>query len=209
MASNWAVFVEGLQEVDLSNLDRDTIRRTASKAINKVARDARAKGAREIRKQVNLPARYVSPSGKGFYVSQQASPSSLQSIITARGRPTSLARFVKGNPRVGKAGVHLEVSPGRARFMRRAFILRLPGTGGSTDPDLANRGLAIRLRPGERLQNKVDALPFSGKDRQLYLLYGPSVDQVFRSRDGTGVANDMVPGIEEDLTAEFIRLLDL
>lgn len=209
MASNWAVFVEGLADTDLSNLDRDAIRSAASKAINKVTRDARARGAKEIRKQVNLPARYVSPSGKGFYISAVASPANLEARITARGRPTSLATFVKGNPRPGKAGVHLEVAPGRARFMRRAFILRLPGFGGSTDPQLANRGLAIRLRPGERLQNKVDALPFSGKDRRLYLLYGPSVDQVFRSRDGTGVANDMVPGIQDDLSAEFIRLLDL
>ena len=207
--SEFAVFVEGLADVDLSDLDRDSIRRTASKAINTITRKARTAGAREIRKQVNLPARYVSPSGKGFYISETANPGSLQAKITARGRPTSLARFVNGSPKPGKAGVHLEVSPGRARFMRRAFILNLRGTGGSSDPDLANKGLAIRLRPGERLQNKVDALPFSGKDRQLYLLYGPSVDQVFRSRDGTGVANDRVPRIEEDLSAEFIRLLDI
>ena len=59
------------------------------------------------------------------------------------------------------------------------------------------------------MRNKVDALPFSGADRRLYLLYGPSVDQVFRSRDGTGVANDMVPEIERDLTSEFLRLLEL
>lgn len=209
MASEFAVFVEGLGGIDLTNLDKEDIQSAASKAINTITRNARTKGAREIRKQVNLPARYVSPSGKGFYVSQTASPARLEGIITARGRPTSLARFVKGSPKPGKAGVHLEVSPGRARFMRRAFVLNLRGTGGSVDSGLANRGLAIRLRPGERLHNKVDALPFGGKDRQLYLLYGPSVDQVFRSRDGTGVANDMVPGIEEDLSNEFIRLLDL
>lgn len=209
MSSNWAVFVEGLADVDLSNYDRESIRSAASKAINSVTRKARTKGAREIRKQVNLPARFVSPSGKGFYVSQTANPGNLESKITARGRPTSLARFVKGSPKPGKAGVHLEVAPGRARFMRRAFIIPLSGTGGSTEPGLANRGLAIRLRPGERLQNKVDALPFSSKDKRLYLLYGPSVDQVFRSRDGTGVANDLVPEIEQDLSAEFIRLLEL
>lgn len=207
--SDWAVFVDGLADVDLSDLSKDRISKNASKAINTIARKSRVRGAREIRKQVNLPASYVSPSGKGFYISETASPLSLQAKITARGRPTSLARFVQGSPRPGKAGVHLEVAPGRARFMRRAFVMNLRGTGGSTDPALANKGLAIRLRPGERLQNKVDALPFSGKDRQLYLLYGPSVDQIFRSRDGTGVASDMVPEIERDLTEEFIRLLDL
>lgn len=209
MAANWAVFVDGLTDVDLSELDRQGIASAASKAINKMTRDYRSKIAREVRNQVNLPASYVSPSGKGLYVSQKASPTSLQGTITARGRPTSLARFAKGNLKAGKTGVHIEVSPGKARFMRRAFIINLRGTGGSTDPALANKGLAIRLRPGERLRNKVDALPFSGKDRQLYLLYGPSVDQVFRGRDGTGVASDMVPEIERDLTDEFIRLLDL
>lgn len=209
MSSDWAVFVDGLEGINLDELDKGAIARAASRAINGVARQYRTKGAREIRNQVNLPARFVSPSGKGFYISEAASPASLQSKITARGRPTSLARFVKGRPRPGNAGVHLEVSPGRARFMRRAFVLNLRGTGGSTDPELANKGLAIRLRPGERLRNKVDALPFSGADRRLYLLYGPSVDQVFRSRDGTGVANDMVPEIERDLTSEFLRLLEL
>jgi hypothetical protein len=207
--SEFAVFVEGLTDVNLDGLGKRQIASTASKAINTITRKARTAGAREIRKQVNLPARYVSPSGKGFYISETANPASLQARITARGRPTSLARFQQGTSKPGKAGVHLEVAPGRARFMRRAFIINLRGIGGSTDPDLANKGLAIRLRPGERLQNKVDALPFSGKDRQLYLLYGPSVDQVFRSRDGTGVANDMVPKIEDDLTSEFIRLLDI
>lgn len=209
MASEWAVFVEGLGDLDLSDYSKENITRAASRAINGIARKYRTKGAREIRNQVNLPARFVSPSGKGFYISETATPGSLQARITARGRPTSLARFVKGSPRPGKAGVHLEVSPGRARFMRRAFVINLRGVGGSTDPELANKGLAIRLRPGERLRNKVDALPFSGADRSLYLLYGPSVDQVFRSRDGTGVANDMVPEIERDLSEEFIRLLEL
>lgn len=209
MATEFAVFVEGLQDLDLSQFDREKISQAASKAINSVTRKARTKGAREIRNQVNLPARFVSPSGKAFYISETSTPGSLQARITARGRPTSLARFVKGNPKPGKAGVHLEVSPGRARFMRRAFVIRLSGQGGSTDPGLANRGLAIRLRPGERLRNKVDALPFSGADRSLYLLYGPSVDQVFRSRDGTGVANDLVPEIQRELTDEFLRLLEL
>lgn len=209
MASNFVVSVEGLSDLDLSGFDREAIAEAASRAINTTARKSRTKIAKEVRDQVNLPARYVSPSGKGLYISEKARPGKLEGRITARGRATSLARFVQGNPRVGKAGVHLEVAPGRSRFMRRAFIMRLPGTGGSTDPDLANKGLAIRLRKGEKLRNKVDALPFSGKDRQLYLLYGPSVDQVFRSRDGTGVANDMVPQIEEDLTNEFLRLLDL
>lgn len=85
-------------------------------------------------------------------------------------------------------------------------MIRLPGVGGSTDTGLANVGLAIRLRPGERLANKTSARRVANG---LYVLYGPSVDQVFRSNDGTGVANDLVPEIEDKLSKEFIRLLEL
>jgi hypothetical protein len=90
--------------------------------------------------------------------------------------------------------------------MKRAFLIKLPGLAGSTELGAANMGLAIRLRPGEKLRNKTDARRVA---KGLYVLYGPSVDQVFRSRDGTGVANDLVPDIQDDLSDEFIRLLEL
>lgn len=204
--SDFAVFAEGLDELATFEDDLRKVRVNAARAINKIARDARAKAAREIREQVNLPARYVSPSGKGLYIDGKASPGNLETVIRARQRPTSLARFVRGRPRPSKAGVYVEVAPGKARFMKRAFIVQLPGLGGSTDPELANRGLAIRLRPGERISNKVEAVRM---ESGLYLLYGPSVDQVFRSRDGTGVAKDLVPEIELDLSEEFLRLMEL
>ena len=130
MAQEYAVFVEGLQDLKFSKDNEKAIRAAASKAINKVTRDARVKASKEIRKQVNLPARYVAPGNKNLYVSEKASPGSLQGKITARGRPTSLARFVRGRPREGKAGIYVEVAPGRARFMKRAFLIRLPGLGG-------------------------------------------------------------------------------
>jgi hypothetical protein len=106
---------------------------------------------------------------------------------------------------VGHAGVYVQVAPGKSRFMKRAFLMRLPQGSTLTDT-IFNLGLAIRLRPGEVLQNKVSARKVASG---LYLLYGPSVDQVFRSNDGSGVANDMVPEIERDLSAEFLRLLDI
>jgi len=205
MANEWAVFAEGLEDIDFSNAGRDILR-AASQAINKTTRDKRAKAARAIRDQINLPARYVSPSGKGLYVSKHASPSSLEGVITARGRPTSLARFAQGTPRAGKSGVVVEVQPGRARFMKRAFPIKLPQGSAFDIETKFNLGLAIRLRPGERLQNKVKARRV---EKGLYLLYGPSVDQVFRANDGDGVANDLVPEIERDLSNEFLRLLDL
>lgn len=205
MANEFAVFVEGLTDLDFTKGSEKAIRQAASRAINTVTRNSRAEAARRIRAQVNLPARLVSPSGKGLYVSRTASPTSLESRITARGRPTSLARFVTSSPRIGKAGVTVEVQPGKARFMKRVFPIKLP-QGSTLTETKFNLGLAIRLRPGERLANKTTAVRVS---RGLYLLYGPSVDQVFRSLDGTGVANDLVPEIERGLSQEFLRLLEL
>lgn len=204
--SEFAVFVEGIENLqDFSQLKQD-IKLAAVRAINKTARDSRSRAARVIRDQVNLPASYVSPGQKRLYVSKQAQRGSLEARITARGRATSLARFVQGNPRPGKAGVSLSVSPGKARYSKRMFIIRLPGQDGATDSLRANLGLAIRLRPGETLTGKNSVVRVA---KGLYLLYGPSVAQVFRSNDGTGVANDLVPEIERDLGNEFLRLLDI
>jgi hypothetical protein len=205
MAQDFAVFVEGLTDLDFTKGSSEKIKRAASQAINKISRDKRARAARLIRGEVNLPASYVAPGGKGLYVSKKASPSNLEGRITARGRPTSLARFLTSAPKPGNAGVVVEVAPGKARFMKRAFSIKLP-QGQSDVATKYNLGLAIRLRPGERLQNKTSARRVS---KGLYLLYGPSVDQIFRGLDGTGVANDMVPEIERDLSAEFLRLLEL
>ena len=169
------------------------------------ARDSRVDFARKIRSQVALPASYVAPGTKRLYVSQKAQRGSLEARITARGRPTSLARFTRGTIRQGQAGVYVEVQPGRAKFMKRAFLLRLPQGAALTDTKF-NLGLAIRLRPGETVQNKRTARKLG---KGLYLLYGPSVDQVFRANDGSGVASDAVPEIERELSGEFLRLLDL
>lgn len=205
MADQFAVFMDGLEVDLLEGLDSKSRHRAAVRAINKIARDARAEAARKIRDQVNLPARYVSPSQKRFYVSKQAQGRSLEARITAQGRATSLAQFIPGGARKGQRGVHVEVAPGKARLMKKAFVIPLRQGNASVDTKY-NLGLAIRLRPGERLQNKTFA---KRVESGLYLLYGPSVSQVFRANDGTGVASDMAPEVANDLTAEFLRLLDI
>jgi hypothetical protein len=154
--------------------------------------------------EVNFPASYVAPRQKRLYVSKQASPANLEGRITARGRATSLARFVKGTPRAG-AGVNVEVTPGRTRYMRRAFLIKLPQGNANVDTKF-NLGLAIRLRPGEKIQNKTRAVRVQ---KGLYLLYGPSVNQVFRANDGDGVASDKAPELATKLGEEFLRLLEL
>lgn len=204
MADNWAVFVEGLDDLKQFDGTKQAIRMAAARAINKVTRDGRVEIARDIRDQVNLPASYVAPGQKRLYVSQQATAGNLEGKITARGRATSLARFVQGTPRRGQ-GVRVEVAPGRSRYMKRAFLIRLPAGNSNVDTKY-NMGLAIRLRPGETLQNKLTARRM---EKGLYLLYGPSVDQVFRARDGSGVANEKAPQLASELEREFLRLLEI
>ena len=202
--SEFAVFLDGLEVDLLKGLDNESRRKATVMAINKIARDARAQAAKMIRQEVNFPAKYVSPAQKRLYVSKQATGGNLEARITAQGRATSLAQFVKGAPRPGKPGVYVEVAPGKARMMKRAFLIRLPqGSSPVTDTKF-NLGLAIRLRPGESLANKVSARRV---EKGLYVLYGPSVNQVFRANDGDGIANEMVPDVAAKLEAEFRRLL--
>lgn len=195
----YSVVIEGLATLGGMSDAKDTIRQSAVRAINKTSERARAQSAREIRRQVNFPAQYLQPSAGRLLVTKQASGNDLESRITGRQRATSLARFAQGTPAKG-AGVRVEVAPGRSKYMRRAFLIKLRQGKSSVDTKF-NLGLAIRLRPGETMQNKTKAIKM---EKGLYLLFGPSVDQVFRS-----VSEDIKPETAEFLEAEFLRLLDL
>lgn len=204
MAQQFAVFAEGIEIDLLGEVSSKARKAAAAKALNKIARDARSEAAKRILRQVALPASYVQPGGKRLYVSKPATPGSLEARITAQGRATSLARFVTGSARPGaRGGVTVAVKPGKARFMSRAFVIKLRSGNAFTDTQF-NLGLAIRLRPGERIQNKLRARKV---ENGLYLLYGPSVDQIFRDNSGEGVANDIAPQAADALAAEFARLI--
>lgn len=205
MAERFLIFADGVDVDLLEGVDNESRRLSAVQALNKIARDARAMAATRILQQVALPESYVQPGGHRLYVSKQATKRSLEARITARGRATSLARFVEGNPSLHAEGLHIRVQPGRSTFLRRAFLIRLPGVGGSTDAGLGNTALAVRLGPGGTLRNKSFARRVASG---LYVLYGPSVAQVFRDNQDEGVANDMAPEVVEKLTVEFSRLVD-
>ena len=204
--SQFAFFTDGLEVDLLEGFSTEQRRLAAVRAINKIARDARAQAAKMIRNEVNLPARYVSPSEGRLAVTKQANGSNLEARITARGRATSLAQFVTGSAKPNVQGVHIEVAPGKARFLRRAFLIRLPQGNNPVTDTKFNLGLAVRLKPGDTLRNKITARRV---EKGLYLLYGPSVSQVFRANDGDGIANEMTPGLEAKLRDEFLRLLRL
>lgn len=184
--SSFVLVVEGLEALeDIENLDRRIIVR-ARQAINSTLRKTRTAIDRDIRQQVAFKARYL---GSRLRISQFATDHSLQGTITGRDRPTSLARFATSRK---KGGARVQVAPGITKQMNRAFLMQLKG---------GNEGLAIRLKPGETIKNK----KYMRKVNQgLYLLYGPSVNQVFR-----GVAEDESDNIAVELQQEFTRLMEL
>lgn len=196
----YAIFAEGITEAAaITDALKARYRTAASRAINKQLDRTRTDSAREIRKQINFPAAYLSPRSGRLTVSRRASPDHLEGAIRAQHRATSLARFVtSGTP--GKAGVTLQVSPGIATRSRRMFLLKLPQGSTKTDTKF-NLGLAIRLKEGERLQSKKKMVRIA---RGLYLLYGPSVSQVFKD-----VAEDEAPQAVAEMEREFLRLLEL
>lgn len=175
--------------------------RALALAINDTMRDVALPRAREIMYgQVNFPAGYLEDPDH-LDIEQFAQPEYLVGIIAGRDRPTSLARFATAapGPQTGRwtpVGA-VEVHPGEQKFgmVGRAFIIPLRAgsvTGG-------NVGLAIKLRKGERLHNIREFTPIQIFP-DVYILYGPSVDQVFR-----GVAADLVPEVTSALEKEFHR----
>lgn len=199
---DFVVVIEGLSDARPLDSLSPAILLAAQRAVNRTADRATTAARRRAREQINFSAQYLTgtdTTGKQrLGVSKRANASNLEAVITARDRPTSLARFIKGSPQPGKPGVQVSVAPGFARFMKRAFVIRLPaGRGG----DLSNLGLAIRLKPNEVIHNKRVMARLRGN---LYLLYGPAVDQAFQS-----IREDVAPDASDFLGAEFTRLLGL
>lgn len=171
-------------------------------ALNQTAERKGLKLAREeMIQQVAFPTGYLFPPR--FQVSGKATPGKLLAVIRGAFTPTPLARFAgtqrarfvtarkhrRGTPR---PTIKVEVKPGRIVSLPRAFLLTLKN---------GNIGLGIRLKPGEVLHHTIGAkLITSGPLAGVALLYGPSVDQVFRS-----VAVDITPPLLIELESEFLR----
>jgi hypothetical protein len=152
---------------------------SASSALNDTAVFARKLGSQEIRRRINFKANYL--DGGRLAITQRAYPKRLEAIITGRDRPTSLARFRQGAPRFGQQRipprVRVSASGGSAQI-RKGFYMRLRRGNSIISSENANIGIAIRLAEGERIKNKNQMVPMGGN---LYLLYGPSVGQVYRT----------------------------
>lgn len=170
-------------------------------AINGVTK---GKGMTAIKRQmldeIAFPSGYL--NADRLKVTKLASDTNLESVITGRKRATSLARFVTGNPIPNSRrsdGVSVKVQKGRTTYLKNAFLVRLK-RGASLTEDNFNIGLAVRLKPGERLANKNTGHKAWLVPNKVALLYGPSVDQVF-----AGVIEELMPVIGTDVAAEFHR----
>ncbi|QDH46670.1 hypothetical protein JT327_gp59 [Aeromonas phage LAh_7] len=166
-------------------------------AINDVAtRGGMALIREEMTDQIAFPRGYL--TGDRIGVTKRATNANLEAVITGRKRATSLARFTSARTINQKGGVSVRVSRGRTTYLKQAWLVRLK-KGASLDEDNYNIGLAVRLRPGEKLNKKTvhQSWLVAG---QVALLYGPSVDQVFQE-----VAGDVVDPISEMVQDEFFR----
>jgi hypothetical protein len=143
---------------------------------------------KDMRDQVNFPTGYL--EGDRLKVTRRAFRGRLEAVIRGRDRATSLARFTSGQtPKNTRGqGVRVNVQRGQTQLLRNAFLVNLKN---------GNLGLAVRLKPGERLRNTTGAQRLADN---VWLLYGPSVDQVFR-----GVADDRADDIAEIVSEKFYR----
>lgn len=171
----------------------DIAEQAAVMAINDVA-ERKGMGVikGDMRDQVNFPPGYIESR---LRVTRRATKGMLEATIRGRDRATSLARFAQGQTPANTRGRGVRVSVGRGQttVMRRAFLVNLRN---------GNTGLAIRLKGGESLRNTQGAVQLEGN---VWLLYGPSVDQVFR-----GVvddrADDLANMVSREFQRQFIRL---
>lgn len=199
MPATYMIIAEGVKDLDKFGEGlSDDIKWAAQRAINRTVDWTRTLAAKKILEQINFPPSYLNPQKKRLVVAKRASADDLEATIVARHAATSLARFVVGNPKRG-SGVSVSVKPGMARYMRKAFLIRLPA--GKNVESKGNQGLAIRLKPGEVVRNKNQPRKIASG---LYVLYGPSVDQVFRT-----VREDVAEPSSDHFEKEFLRLLKL
>lgn len=198
-----AIEIEALPDLqDYFRMMPDVTARAARLSINQVVQRGGMRAAQDaIYEEVNFPQGYL--SGDRLRISKYARENDLEAIIVGRKRATSLARFAQGQTLGNQSnGVRVRVKRGSSEHLRRAWLVRLR-RGTSLDEDNYNIGLAMRINPGETIVGKKSAHTSWLVPNQVALLYGPSVDQVFRS-----VAADIAPHVGDMVATEFFRQFD-
>lgn len=208
MADQFVLVLEGLDALrSLDDIPAKMLQ-SARIAVNDAATKGRKRIADQVLRETAFPDDYVAPRNGRLVVKQKATNATLEAVISARTRATSLARFVKGSAQIGganrKPGVRVEVNPGSVKELKRAFLIRLRAGSASLDTR-SNLGLAVRTQNGRP--------PPGYKPKKigqnLWLLYGPSVAQsLYGAKNNGGIATQLSPTILNDLEAEFWRQMD-
>lgn len=183
------IVVQGISSFDdIENLDPKIVN-ILRQATNETTQEARRRAARSMEKQISFPRGYLTGQANRLGIAKYATKGDLTAIVRGRDRPTSLARFVQGNPKPGAKGVSVTVDPGKTEYMPNAFLIKLRNN---------NIGLAFRTKDGRRPSRGAKQL-----GRGLWLLFGPSVNQVFdETRD------ELKPELEDILRDKFERLFE-
>lgn len=200
MTKSFEFIIQGLEGFELTEGLEQRIVTAARITVNQALTKARLAASEQVQDQVNFPANYFKGANSRIKIVSKASNNNLEGIIRGKARPTSLASFAL-SPAATK-GVSVRVKPGKTRLLPGAFFIKLKAGQSSIDARF-NLGLAVRTSGGKpRAAYKPTKI---GKN--LYLLYGPSVDQVLGGKNG--VAVQITPEIQNYMQVEFIRLLNL
>lgn len=170
-------------------------RRAMSRALNDTARDHVLRlGRAQIYAEVAFPRGYLDDR---LWISRYSAEQTLEVRVSGRDRPTSLARFTRpGTPLAKKGrqapnlGITATVTPGQPKFFASGFLVGL---------NHGNVGFALRLRVGETVRS-VDRYQPIQLWPGVFLLYGPSVNQMWES-----VSGDIAPEVTSKLEDEFLR----
>lgn len=192
--------IEGLREMGMYfKVMPDVSAKCASLAINQTIQRAGLNLARKtIEQEIAFPKGYL--TGDRLRPQKFAKPNDLEGSIVARKRATSLARFATPGQPFNKPGITVRVGRGGgSTALRGAWLVRLK-QGASLTQDQYNVGLAVRVKPGDKLRNKKQGHKSWLVPDKVALLYGPSVDQVFRQ-----VADDISLPVADLVSAEFLR----
>lgn len=177
----------------------EKIRESARIALNDVLKSGKGRGEyiKAMKGDINFPEGYIDEDR--FGVTQFATNDKLEVVLTARQRPVSLARFATGAKTPGQSGVTVGVKRGRSSFLEKSWIVRLR-QGNLLTEDNFNLGLAVRIKPGQVIRRKRDTTSMVRLSGNVFLLYGPSIDQVFRT-----TADKATPQVIDFILKEYNR----
>lgn len=174
---------------DIADLPAN-MRKALVAAVNAVVPDAYSLSVERITEQVALTKTYVKSR---LYVSQTATVQDPMAVISGRVRSTQLRRYQ------GKQLYTAAKLPGKRRLAGTSVRVK---AGGQTK--VLNHAWIIKLKYGDldaKAGMTMGIAMRTGTGRNDYrILYGPSVDQIFRD-----VKDEIRPEVEQMLATEWVK----